>query len=286
MKYFVLIFAFGMISALALLNACAAKPSPDSSAVILTAPLDFNARILEIIRQMPERGGYSTHGGAWQALQKSISIENDQIKVDPSLAHPSFCSSATYLVFIDLISQLQKEGRLQLSAEDLQQLKVLNPEQQEDGAGIWGRWNANGPGTARLFWQMGLGPNFTEKDFAKARPGDFLKIYWNDEIGAKEQGHSVIFTGAKANGGVCFWSSNTVFPGEKTTGMGEKCVDEAKIHRMVFSRLEFPERLKLAAQIFAGDKYKDSYLQQLQKRSSSVSEMDQMIGCKTNGDCL
>jgi hypothetical protein len=28
---------------------------------------------------------------------------------------------------------------------------------QRDGAGIWGRWNANGPGTARLFYELGLG---------------------------------------------------------------------------------------------------------------------------------
>lgn len=275
-----------MILALFCLNACSGKPVADSSGAALPSSVDFNARILEIVRQMPERGGYSTHGGAWQALQKSISVQKDQIKVDPTVAHPSFCSSATYLVFVDLIAQLQSEGRLQLSSEDLQQLAVLNPEQQEDGSGIWGRWNANGPGTARLFWQMGLGPNFTEKDFAKARPGDFLKIYWNDEIGAHESGHSVIFMGAKADGSVCFWSSNTVFPGEKDTGMGEKCVARAKIHRMVFSRLEYPQHLQLAPKIFAGEKYQDSYLQSLQKKSSSVDEMNEMIGCKKDGSCL
>jgi hypothetical protein len=31
---------------------------------------------------------------------------------------------------------------------------------QRDGEGIWGRWNANGPGTARLFHEMNLGENF------------------------------------------------------------------------------------------------------------------------------
>jgi hypothetical protein len=64
---------------------------------------------------------------------------------------------------------------------------------QGDGVGIWGRWNANGPGTARLFEELHLGKNFTS--FEEARPGDFMKIFWNDNIGGTESGHSVIYLG-------------------------------------------------------------------------------------------
>ena len=80
---------------------------------------------------------------------------------------------------------------------------------QRDGEGVWGRWNANGPGTARLFYEMKLGPNFS--DFAQARPGDFMKIFWSTAVGRREHGHSVIFLGTeKVNGvdSVRFWSSN------------------------------------------------------------------------------
>jgi hypothetical protein len=62
-----------------------------------------------------------------------------------------------------------------------------------DGESLWGRWNANGPGTARLFYELGLGRNFTS--FSAARPGDFLKIFWTDAVGKNENGHSVIFLG-------------------------------------------------------------------------------------------
>src|SRR5256885_5765061 len=44
---------------------------------------------------------------------------------------------------------------------------------QRDGEGIWGRWNANGPGTARLFQELGIGRNFV--DVSQAQPGEDRK---------------------------------------------------------------------------------------------------------------
>lgn len=259
------------------LAACAQKPALPSE--------DINARIMQIVQQMPLRGGYSTKPEAWQALQKSITLQKDEISVTPNTAQPSFCSAATYVVFIDLISQLQKEGRVHLSSDNLNLLLVQSPRDQEDGTGVWGRWNANGPGTARLFWQLGLGRNFTEKELDRAKPGDFLKIYWSDEIGAKEKGHSVIFTGLDKDGQLCYWSANTSFPNEDATGMGIKCVPRTKIHHLVFSRLEKPGRLNWASEFFDGGQYRDLYLQSLMQKDSSEDEMYTKIGCKKTGDC-
>ena len=55
-----------------------------------------------------------------------------------------------------------------LGEEDPATLTSLLIAHQRDGQGVWGRWNANGPGTARLFTELRLGRNFT--DFAEARP--------------------------------------------------------------------------------------------------------------------
>jgi hypothetical protein len=78
------------------------------------------------------------------------------------------------------IEALRDRGDLQLNYETLDQLMIRG---QPDGAGIWGRWNANGPGTARLFYELGLGRNFD--DFGEARPGDFMKIFWSPELGTR-----------------------------------------------------------------------------------------------------
>ena len=85
---------------------------------------------------------------------------------------------------------MRERGDLRLNDETLDQLMIRG---QRDGAGIWGRWNANGPGTARLFYELGLGRNFD--DFEAAQPGDFMKIFWSEEVGRAEHGHSVIYLG-------------------------------------------------------------------------------------------
>ena len=72
-------------------------------------------------------------------------------------------------------------------------LEHLIIRDQRDGEGIWGRWNANGPGTARLFHELGLGSNFD--NFDQAKPGDFMKIFWSRQVGKSEHGHSTIFLG-------------------------------------------------------------------------------------------
>lgn len=228
-----------------------------------TLPL-MNRLILESVRMMPVTGGYSTSATANRALNQAVTDSDGILKVDASRTIPSYCSGATYLVFLKTLSGLQSSGMITLAPGIA---AALRPAGQPDGTGIWGRWNANGPGTARLFYELGLGPNFT--DLPRALPGDFLKIFWNDSIGASEHGHSVIFLGTETKNGeqyVRFWSSN--IPG----GYGEKVVPLSRAHRMLFSRLEHPESINRPLP------RTDSYLSSMEHRSSTPAEMAEKCG--------
>ena len=226
----------------------------------------YNLLIVNIIRSMPTGGGYSAGNGATEALRHAVATTTDGLKIDPSHAMPSYCSGATYLVFLKTIAVLQNSQRIALSPDILES---LHPSGQPDGTGVWGRWNANGPGTARLFAELGLGPNFT--DLAEARPGDFLKIFWSDNIGVSEHGHSVVYLGTENREGIPFityWSSNV--PG----GFGVKSVPLSRVHRMLFSRLEHPEALANIESIPPSD----HYLYSLQFRASNLPEMERECG--------
>ncbi len=222
-----------------------------------------NRAVIDAVRSMPSGGGYSTSPAANRALSGAVSREGSLLSVHTAEAVPSYCSGATYLVFLKVLSDLQNSGRLTLTPETI---AALRPAGQPDGTGIWGRWNANGPGTARLFHELSLGPNFTS--LSAARPGDFLKIFWNDGIGASEHGHSVIFLGQDTKAGtLTFWSSN--IPG----GYGTKTVPLQRIHRLLFSRLEHPENLNRPLLLRT-----DAYLFSLQRRSSNSEEMARQCG--------
>lgn len=226
----------------------------------------YNSVILDAIRKMPSGGGYATTSAANAKLASSHGIIGGKLAVQPLAARPSYCSGATYLVLLETVSALQKRGELQISPEELAVLKVSG---QPDGVGVWGRWNANGPGTARLFHELGAGRSFVEVD--RARPGDFLKIFWKDAVGKNEFGHSVIFLRQEereGQPGVLFWSSN------KPDGYGEKWVPRTKIARMLFTRLERPSALAQAGKL----PKKDTYLSQMLVRDSSFAEALKMSG--------
>ena len=114
-------------------------------ALHLAAAEDYNQLVLEQIQDMPVGGKYSVNHFAKIRLQSAAHFESGKFFVLPSSASPSFCSGATYLVFIRTIEDLRASGRLQLDYATLDQLMIRD---QHDGEGIWGRWNANGPGTA------------------------------------------------------------------------------------------------------------------------------------------
>jgi hypothetical protein len=226
----------------------------------------FNDVILEQIRQMPEGGRYSASRVATLRLQSAAHFESGKFFVLPNAASPSYCSGATYLVFIKTIEALRARGSLSLDYATLESLMIRN---QRDGEGIWGRWNANGPGTARLFRELDLGRNFD--DFAQAQPGDFMKIFWSPEVGRAEHGHSVIYLGTEKRLGleyVRFWSSNI------PTGYGEKSVPRTRIIHAIFSRLDAPANLTRATTI----PNVDTYLAQLVSVRSSYEEAKMKCG--------
>jgi len=187
--------------------------------------LYWNSRLTQMARGvMPQNGGYSTGPRASAELRRSFSMKNGRLQVTPSKG-PSFCSAATYTLLIKAAEE--SVGRLPGKER-------LLPSSQPDGTGIWGRWNSNGPGTAVLFAESGAGFNFT--DWNRARPGDFLKIWWTDAVGKNERGHLVLFL-ERQNESLTFWSCN------QSGGYGIKTVPLKKIRHALFSRLTNPEKL-------------------------------------------
>ena len=231
-------------------------------------PAPYNGLILQEIRTMPQAGGYSAAHMATQRLDASVSLASPLgLNVAASVAQPSYCSGATYLVFLKTVDALCRQGVI---PPDDRAMSALLISGQRDGEGVWGRWNANGPGTARLFYEMGLGTNFT--DFSKAEPGDFMKIFWSQAVGRREHGHSVIFLGTeKVNGvdSVRFWSSNL------GVGYSEKTVPRVKIQAAIFSRLTVPQNVSRAPQL---EPRIDPYLARLLTTDSSFEQVRDACG--------
>lgn len=230
--------------------------------------VDYNPIVLEQIQRMPGGGGYAVTREALTALGGAARPAGDTIEISPASATPSFCSGATYLVFLKTLKAAE-------SARHIPPLgplwNSLVPRPAPDGVGIWGRWNANGPGASRLFHELSMGRSFTS--YEMARPGDFMKIFWTDAVGKKERGHLVVFLGTETMDGVehvRFWSSN------KPAGYGEKCVPRSKIARAIFSRLESPENILNAPSL----PKKDAYLASLLSTESSFTEALQKSGVR------
>ena len=238
------------------------------SATLAAGADNINDVVLQQIQAMPQGGGYATTSSAHEALSSSARIDAGNVRIQANRAVPSYCSGATYLVFLKTLGELQRRGLIRIGRTEWESLLPLK---LADGEGIWGRWNANGPGTPRLFFELGLGNNFTS--FDEARPGDFLKIFWTDAVGQNERGHSVIFLGREMKDGVehvRFWSSN------KPAGYGEKSVPRAKIAHGIFSRLEKPQNISGMATL----PRRDAYLAGLLTKNSSVSEAGRMCGTR------
>jgi hypothetical protein len=237
-----------------------------SASEVVAQQTEFNRIILDQIKEMPSGGRYSASRFATIRLKSAAHFESGKFFILPSAASPSYCSGATYLVFIKTIEAARAAGSLHLDYAALEGLMIRD---QRDGEGVWGRWNANGPGTARLFYELNLGRNFD--DFSQAEPGDFMKIFWSPEVGRFEHGHSVIFLGMEKRYGldyVRFWSSNI------PSGYGERTVPRSKIVHAIFSRLERPDNLSRLTTIPKTDRYLASLL----TRRSSFAEAKEKCG--------
>jgi hypothetical protein len=198
----------------------------------------FNQRVLDAISEMPQKGDYAVTRAASEALSAAIQIRDGSLRVQPSRACPSYCSGATYLVFLIALEN-ELHGLPSGNALDAV-LDALRVAGQTDGVGVWGRWNANGPGMAKFFKDTGIGRSFWDGEGTPA-PGDFLKLWWKDPIGKDEFGHSVVFLGytvsAEGEKGILAWSSHKPF------GYGTKFFPYTKIRHALFSRCEHPERI-------------------------------------------
>ena len=215
-----------------------------------------NDPVIRAIEKMPRGGGYSTRAKAHQALSHSIrSARGGGLEL--KAAKPSYCSGATYHVLLAMVQEEIEAGTLELSAREVQSLLMRG---QGDGFGVWGRWNANGPGAAKLIKDLGMGINF--ESYEKAQPGDFMKIFWTKEIGKSERGHLVVYLGTYQHHGeefVKFWSSNQ--PG----GYGVKAVPKKAVKWAIFTRITQVHKIKNVDKLAA----EDAFLKNMLTRSYS-----------------
>jgi len=194
---------------------------------------------------MPAGGGYSGSDATKNLLCQACQVDsNGGFVFKPAAAKPSFCSGATYLVFLKALA-----AQSSLSPAEAAQW-IVKPN-QADGSGLFGRWNANGPGCAKLISDLNAGINFTS--WEKARPGDFLKIWWTSAIGGKERGHHVVYLSHNANN-ITFWSSNL------GTGYGTKTVSRSRCKRVIFTRITKPNQLRNASRLPATDPWLERML--------------------------
>jgi len=244
-------------------------PTPYQVTVPENTP-EFNKMVVKATTLFPQGGDYSVSSKAIAALRKGTFLnEKDQLEIKPEVVTPSFCSGATYMALLEVLAFLQYTHQIPLSPEELQALAKIG---QPDGNGIWGRWNANGPGTAKLVEELNAGINFT--DLKSALPGDFLKIWWTEEIGSKEKGHSVIYLGTETKNGkeyLCFWSSNI------PEGYSSKCVPIEKCKRLLFTRITKPQNFKNISKIeetntFLADMLKRPFTWEEVKKECKVVE--------------
>jgi len=263
--YYNRLLKFSFSTATIILGLCLffAKPK-----LIAKETVAFNLIILKAVEEMPIGGVYAATKEANRNLAASIQIDGENFTIAPEIAKPSYCSSATYLVFlkalsttIDSIANPMKKKAL------IQKLRVNG---QADGFGIWGRWNSNGPCMAKLISDAKIGKSFWNYEDAKA--GDFLKVWWKDAIGRDEAGHSVVFLGFTINNegerGIEIWSSN------KPNGYGKKFVSFSKIHHSLFTRCETPENVENLIEL----PNVDIFLRQMLTRNTSISEINQELG--------
>jgi hypothetical protein len=282
-----------------------AKAEPINSR--LCGGTDFNAMVLDIIKTLPKGGGYSRGGSFQLPTITAHNIGGNRMEMRVYDGFPSHCTSATYAVFARLVAVLQDNGTINLTADHIGALdaKSRMPDGTTlvDGQGPFQIFNSNGAGVAALLKHTGAGINFRDDKLLNARAGDFLKLFWNENVGASEQGHQVIYLGHKTVGSrdmICFWSSQRqnkkkrsggtealYFPadegGNVVDGYGEVCRPRSDVKEMIFSRITCMQNLaaglddmrdKAIASRGAPFPFVDDYLYELRKTSSNHVTLD------------
>ena len=169
--------------------------------------------------------------------------------------------------------------------------------------GCWGRANANGPGFAALLAQLKAGESVyignrasfaTQKAWLEVwdgvEPGDFLKLFWNQYIGADasqkgkaESGHLVILLSREAAWAadgtrddiLTYWSSNG-YGSQPAGGYGIGRCHLSDIRRVVAARVTDPAAFARAREIYPD--VKDPWLSALDgRRLATVRELQASI---------
>ena len=270
--------------------------------------VDYNAMILDIIRSLPTGGGYSLSAKSVELPTITAhNIGGGRWEMRVYDGHPSHCTAATYAVYAHLVAVLHNGGTLRLSPGQLRALAILRtmPDgtARLDGEGPFAIFNSNGAGAAAFLKHTGTGFSFRDDKLSHARPGDFLKLFWNGNVGASEQGHQAIYTGHREIADrdmICFWSSQRqnrkkrggrrealYFPASAAAkvvdGYGEVCRPRSDVKAMVFSRVTCMEHLasgleemaaKAAARGGKPDLFVDEYLFSLRTESSNHATLD------------
>lgn len=294
-----------------------AKAEPDGAR--LCGGTNFNAMVLDIIKDLPKGGGYSRGSSFQLPTITAHNIGGKRLEMRVYDGFPSHCTSATYAVFARLAAMLQDNGTINLTAE---QVAVLDAKSRMpdgttlvDGQGPFQIFNANGAGVAALLKHTGTGMSFRDDKLLYARAGDFLKLFWNENVGASEQGHQVIYLGHKTVGSrdmLCFWGSQhqnkkkrsggteaLYFPAEEggkvVDGYGEVCRPRSDVKEMIFSRVTCMQHLaaglddmrdKAIASRGAPFPFVDEYLYRLRETSSDQATLDRMYDILASPDRL
>ena len=231
--------------------------------------VSFSSFVVKACSQMPRGGGYAANAETIRNLSAKAAVWDEaaqRLVVNPQAAQPSFCSAACYMALLRALELWQQHIRRHLPTEAWQALDIA---EQKDGTGVWGRANANGPGFAKLIHDLQAGRNF--EDVRLARPGDFLKFFWTEEIGCRERGHQVVYLGTETREGrlhIRYWSSNT------PDGYGVKSTPAAEMHHMIFTRITRPEMFARAARL----PETDEWLADMQKRAFTYDEVRTACG--------
>lgn len=128
---------------------------------------------------------------------------------------------------------------------------------------------------------LGVGINF--HDVRLAQPGDFLKIFWSESIGATERGHLVIYLGLERKNGTVYlkyWSAN------KPGGYGVKSSPFSRMHNLIFTRITAPQNFVNVTKLPP----LDNWLADMQHRSYTFAEVRQKCsianGFSSSTECL
>lgn len=268
---------------------------------------DFNDCLVKNLESVKDGGGYCVgvqektgrELSVPEALDEAVSVTDDGVVVDIDKARPSFCSSACYVLLLKALKDWDVENKIKVSSwVNLKPYTVSGRHfpVQSDGVGCWGRANANGPGIAVLVKEVSAGENmyiaprssyssFGEylSKWDSLKKGDFLKIFWNENIGCDnvkkifERGHMVIFLGRTEGSSlsdnikVRYWSSNGNGR-DINGGYGKQEVSIDKIYRAVATRITNPLAFEKVADILPDAK--DEWLSNLDgKRAVTETEM-------------